>query len=342
MPALPLLPLFLALQAPERFAWTETAPLPAERVHFTPGWTAERYFTLQVHASRDCWTARQTQEGGLAAWTLARNAGFSDSRWSNPVVSIGPRVYAFGHWGQARTALVGPDGALSKWKNAMPEQGMGGAKEPLLWGGGAAGETGRLRVLYHAGGFEYEGENFTNPRSQNKVFYALVRPDGLLSDWKPTTRLPYHPMGPSVVFHDGRLFVFGGRGGRFGVGDAVDGMIDDVHSAPANPDGTLGKWTRLERRLPWKGCGIAAFVRGGLLYVIGGETQGDGAGTATAFTDRCARAPLTGGLLGDWEELPRLPAPTGKTPSGFIGDWFYIAGRSVGGRTPVYSVRIPK
>ncbi len=335
-----ILPALLAL-SPDGFSWTKATPLPADRVSYTPGWTVGPFFHLMVHGSRDCWVTRQSKDGQLAPWILVRDQGFSDTKWSNPVVSVGPRVYAFGHWGRARTAILGPSGVLGKWQNAMEEEGMGGGKEPILWGGGACAEIGPTRVLYHVGGFEYEGENFTNPRSQNKVFFARIRPDGPLTNWKRTTPLPYHPMGASVVYHEGRLYVFGGRGGRFGVGDSVDGMIDDVYAARANADGTLGNWSKLSRKLPWKACGIAAFVKGGYLYVIGGELEGDGAGTATAFTDQCARSRIGPADLGPWEKLPSLPGRAGKTPHGFIGDWFYLVGLSAEGKTPIYAAKVP-
>lgn len=322
-------------------AWAENTPIPAERTHCIPGWTVGRFLFCQDRDSLDAWVAVQGKDGLLAGWSRVKNTGFTDSKWSNPVLSIGPRVYAFGHWGQARTALLEPAGRMGAWKNCMREQGMGGAKEPLLWGAGALAEVKGRRFLYHLGGFEYEGENFTNPRSQNKVFYAQVRPDGFTTDWLQTTRLPYHPMGASAVVHDGRLYCMGGRGGRFDAGDRVDGMVDDILSADVKDDGTLGGWTLLERKLPWKGCGIAAFVRAGWLHVAGGEIVGDGAGTATAFSDGFARAKLEDGALGPWEMLPSLPAPAGKTPSGFIGDHFYLVGLSKAGKTPVYSVRIP-
>lgn len=336
--------LILLLQAAtcEEFAWSEAAPIPAERVHCIPGWTVGPYFYCQERGSLDSWVTRQGKEGQLAPWVLVKNSGFTDSKWSNPVVSVGPRVYAFGHWGQARTAALDPSagGLLGKWKPAMKEQGMGGTKEPLVWGGGTSAEVNRVRYLYHVGGFEYEGPNFTRPRSQRKVFYARINPDGFLTDWVQTTPLPYHPMGASAVFHEGSIYVFGGCAGRFDTGDPFVGMADVIYRSAVRPDGTLGPWTRLGRSLPYKACGIAAFVRGGRLYVMGGETSGDGAGTATAFTDRCARARLSEGELEEWETLPALPAPTGKTPHGFIGSWFYIVGLAMGGKTPVYRVKV--
>lgn len=321
-------------------AWTRNTPIPAERETFVPGWTVGRQLFALAHGSEDAWTGVAGPDG-LLAWTLLPRSGFSASKWSNPVLALGARVYAFGHWGTSRSALLEPSGRMSRWTDAQKERGMAGARLPLLWGCGVLGELKRHRFLYHLGGFAYEGDHFTNPRSQNKVFYAAVRPDGLLTGWQATTPLPYHPMGACAVFHEGRIYAGGGRGGRFGAGDAVDGMIDDLYRADLREDGTLSEWTRLERKLPWKGCGIQAFLRDGWLYVAGGELEGDGAGTATRYTDGFARARLEGGQVGEWEPLAPLPAPTGKSPAGWIGDTYYIVGRSSGGRTPVYSLRFP-
>jgi len=330
--------LSLALSADD-LLWTEVEPIPAERKNHTPGWCAGPFLACQVHDSLDTWVTRQTRDGRLAPWTLVKNSGFSDSKWGNPVLSVGPRLYSIGHWGTSRTALVDAGGRPSKWKDT-PTRGMG---EPLLWGAGAVADLKKVRYLVHVGGFEYEGENFTKGRSQHKVFVAGLLPDGSVTAWRQTSPLPVVLMSPSAAFHDGWLYVFGGFSRKFAPEDkGTDRMVEAIYAGKVGLDGSIAEWKTLERKAPWTGMGIAGVVHEGWLYLAGGETAGDGAGTATAFSDKVARARLDGGEVGEWELLPTLPAATGKTPHGIIGDWFYLVGLSRSGKTPVYALRLPK
>jgi hypothetical protein len=292
--------------------------------------------------SLDTWITRQGKDGQLAPWTLLKNCSFTDSKWGNPVVSQGPRLYAFGHWGTSRTATVDATGRPSKWKDAQKAPSMG-KNEPVLWGAGTLVDLKRARYLVHVGGFEYEGENFTKGRSQNKVFVAGILPDGTLTNWSQTTPLPVVTMSPCVSFHDGWLYAFGGLCRKFAPEDkGTDRMVESIFAGKVNLDGTVSEWKTLDRKLPWTGMGIACFIHNGFLHLTGGETAGDGAGGASAFSDKFARAKLGEGEVGEWEALPSLPGATGKTPNGVIGEWFYIVGLSKSGKTPVYALRLPK
>lgn len=327
------------VQSEEELRWTEGEAIPAERKNHTPGWTAGPFLACQVHDSLDTWVTRQGKDGRLAPWALVKNSGFSDSKWGNPILSVGPRLYSIGHWGTSRTAAVDAGGRPSKWKET-PSRGMG---EPLLWGAGAVADLKKARYLVHVGGFEYEGENFTKGRSQDKVFVAGLLADGSLTAWRQTAPLPAVVMSPTVAFHDGWLYVLGGFSRKFAPEDrGTDRMVDAIVAGKVALDGSIAEWKRLERKAPWTGMGIAAAVHEGWLVLAGGETAGDGAGTATAFTDKVARARLGDGEVGEWEPLPSLPAPAGKTPHGIIGDWFYVVGLSKSGKTPVHSMRLPK
>lgn len=120
---------------------------------------------------------------------------------------------------------------------------------------------------------------------------------GAVGAWTPlTSSLPESLVGPAATLFNGYVYVVGGllQNGN---------PSADVFSAPINPDGTLGTWTKSANPLPKPVSFATAFGFAGRLYVLGGD--------GTASTDPNAQGTATGiqnvnfttavnGVVGTW------------------------------------------
>jgi hypothetical protein len=136
--------------------------------------------------------------------------------------------------------------------------------------------------LYVVGGFDGFGV-------RTDVWSAPVHPDGTLGAWGPVTPLSRPRVNHSSVVAAGRLWVLGGYDGL--------ALVDEVLSAPLNPDGTVGDW-RETTRFPGARFDATAVAADGYMYLVGGNTDPQG---ATSPTNQLLWAPiLDGGALGEW------------------------------------------
>lgn len=287
--------------------------------------------------------------------------------------AIGRRIYVVGGVAGAGKApghgdaevissLVGPDGALGRWRSETP---LPEARYQV----GAASWRGRL---FAVGG--YEG----SPRSE--VFAAKTGDDGLLQGWTVVGRLPRACTNPGTAAAGGRLFVAGCS--------AIEGIDDSIYSAPIGEDGRLGEWEAVRFPHPLANCSLAvdgrrllivggairsheysaavyalpvrrgpdaggvsrvglapvgaaggaAGVAGGRLWILGGYTNAGVWGAPNFYRNVFESAPLTpDGGLGPWRTSALRLNPVASNPyAPYVGGAFYLLGGSTqSGRSDV-------
>ena len=180
---------------------------------------------------------------------------------------------------------------------------------------------------------------------------GTIQANGDITDWSAGQAPPSNGENPGVAVLQGRLYVFGARSGA-------------VAFAPLNGDGTWASWTVTTPSPVRLAANQTSFVYQDRLWVVGSyddgppqvyvaEADGAGALTWTLVTELPIRphssarvgdllvtafdessnpvlraAPMTGGGLGAWEQLPDIPGPTGSMFIG--GDRLVQVGGNVG------------
>jgi hypothetical protein len=125
-----------------------------------------------------------------------------------------------------------------------------------------------------------------------------------LSD--PLTGIPRGLLSATVVATDTMLYVIGGAS------DSSDTPSDLVMMAPLNPDGTIGQWA-LGPPLPNALRGHRAFIRNGVIYVMGGSV------TTTSRTDQVLTAHIQAdGTLSSWTPQDSWKLPTARSDFGVL------------------------
>lgn len=291
--------------------------------------------------------------------------------------AIGRRIYVFGGATdrvsagrgerEAYSGLVGPDGAVGRWRS----------EEPLPEGRYQVGAAAWGSRVYAVGG--YEG----SPRSE--VFAAEAGRDGRLGRWRSVGSLPRGCTNPSALAAADRLYVAGCS--------AVDGLTEEVFSAPIQEGGGLGRWTGVRLPTPTANCGLVqdgarilivgglkdprsysdviyalplvkegeapavtpvgrmsvgaasvpAAVFGGRLWVLGGLTNGGVSGAPNYYRDFLESAPVSrDGRIGAWRRSSaRLSPAASNTSVPVVGGAFYlVGGGTLSGRTDVVQ-RVP-
>jgi N-acetylneuraminic acid mutarotase len=151
------------------------------------------------------------------------------------------------------------------------------------------------RFVYVIGG----QQNSTDaPGGLTSVYQASVDPTtGVVGTWTQLTNssLPESLVGPAVTIFNGQIYVVGGL--------RVDGTPSpDVFSAPVNPDGSLGTWTKQANPYPTAVSFATAFGFGGKLYVIDGDPSSstDPNAQGSVGTNAVNFAGATRGTVGIW------------------------------------------
>jgi hypothetical protein len=191
--------------------------------------------------------------------------------------------------------------------------------------GVAFAQIGSSGYVYVAGGAGASGAPVAT------VSYASVNTDGTLGAWTAATALPMALEFPaavaatprnSAVMSNGFLYVVGGATSAAGT------PVSTVYRAPINPDGSLGSsWTTANALLaPLRS--VAASVRYGSMYVIGGATTSN-APVATAY-----RSPIQEDGAVTWKTQPSLPAARARFGFGAYGLYLYVVGGESGALAP--------
>ena len=164
-------------------------------------------------------------------------------------------------------------------------------------------------ALYVAGGHTSDG-----------VYFAVPAANGALAGWQATTALPGLRARHALAAWDGRLYVVGGEDGQ-------SDTVATVLYASVASNHTVGDWIETTP-LPEPRQDLAAVAHDGHLLALGGRSGGDG----NTQRDTVWAAPIrTDGSLGEWAELPPLPAARYNHAAFVRGDHVYVVGGRAGG-----------
>ena len=252
--------------------WTTSNSLPGTVAHSQAIVTKNRVYLLGGFTgnafSATVYTAPINPDGTLGAWTTG--ASLPDDVYHSQAIVTKTQVYLLGGntYGVSSstvyTAPINPDGTLGAWttSNSLPET-VANSQTFVT----------KNRV-YLFGGYDGNGLYSTT------TYTAPINPDGTLGTWTTTTSLPVTVADSQAIVTKNRVYLLGG-------------IIDDaysatVHTAPINPDGTLGDWT-ISTSLPATVYRSQAIVTKNRVHLLGGYVN-DTESSAT-YT-----APITAGL----------------------------------------------
>jgi N-acetylneuraminic acid mutarotase len=157
---------------------------------------------------------------------------------------------------------------------------------------------------------------------RDTVWFAQFNPDGTISSWAETTRLPYPSHSVAVVQWNGRLYILAGWNGF--------SQHDDVYFAEIEADGTIGSWIGTTSLPEARAHGYTAVVHDGAIYFIGGTTATN---PATLHRNVYYAAIQPTGEVGAWTETAALPVGLEAHTSVVVGDDIFVIG---GHRQPTY------
>lgn len=222
------------------------------------------------------------------------------NRFEYACAAVNGTIYVVGgHTGNAISELVfyskvSQDGVLSAWQAGNPLP----AKLAYVT---AAANKDKIYVL---GGASKEGYS-------DKVFYATIKEDGTVSEWKETTPLPKKMHAGSVVIVKDTIYHIGGtwRG---------------VWSAKINEDGSLGEWKDAQHLLSPRGSGVACTYNDNI-YLCGGV---DVSGTIKPDVFRTKVG--MDGTLDKWEKMTELPFANSSMAAVLDGKKIILLGGGAG------------
>ena len=301
---------------PPTLDWRAAATMPAPRDHHvtfvTDGWIFVAGGNTYASLRSDVWRARLLDDGSMGDWEPAAplpgpRAGHSVAVTERTVVLTGGQLTDRTNTPTTLVATIGPAGRLGPWSPGPP----------LPAGRFHHSSVTHKGWVYVTGGLE--------PRtSVASVHGAKLDANGVPTAWVDLTPLPTPRSHHATVVHEGALYVVAGLNGN-PAGEHQ--QLRDILRAPILADGSLGPWAEAGR-LDSAYATHAAFVRDGLLYVVGGVESN------ARFVGTVQRAPIhPDGSLGVFEPAAALPVGRGhvhQTP--LWKDWVYSVGGSASRR----------
>jgi hypothetical protein len=158
---------------------------------------------------------------------------------------------------------VAPNGIIGEWQRSGRYMGQGGR-------GAAAATDGRF--LYVMGGMR-EPQDSMSP----EVFYAPLGADGSVGDWRPTAALPTPLSNHSAYFHNGNIYIFGGR-------KTNASITNEVLVARVRDDGQLDPWEVSPARLAVPVEVASSCAADDFLFLFCGQTTGGGLHNAIQYS----------------------------------------------------------
>ena len=159
------------------------------------------------------------------------------------------------------------------------------------------------------------------PPTETPPAAPLTDPSLGIIPWSETTLLPnrssaalHPPQGLPLIFHNGYVYIFGGRG-------ANDERIISVYFSAINPDGTLAKWTQTTS-LPGKYMEHVEVKIGNNVYMITGADNSEDVYYASFNPD---------GSIGAWKKTAPLSPSRQTFAAVSYGNFIYAAGGNSGG-----------
>ncbi len=253
-------------------------------------------------------TALPAMNCGVLAWTKSnttsplRNHHFSVIAQSK----AGAFLYAIGGsnnnsvLNSVDRAMLAADGSVGAF--------MANGKLPL----GAAGLTGGLasNVVVIAGGLSAAGT------VTDKSFSAVVLDDGSLGAWKPAGSV-IHPRMHSGSFTKGdTIYVLGGFNDP--------SVWDDVVRATVSSDGTMSAWAPVGK-LPGPRSHMSVTFVDGYVFLTGGIDK-SALQSPPILADVWRGHLAEDGTLGEWTQMPKLPAALATHAGFFYGGYLYVGG----------------
>lgn len=142
-----------------------------------------------------------------------------------------------------------------------------------------------------------------------------------IEQWTPVRSYPLQVRWPEAVFHNGFIYVAGGK-------LSSNVPTDAVMYAAVNPDGSLAEW-RSASPLPGQRYLHAVAADENYLYLSGGWNS-EAPADQEAYKDAWRAPFLDGGGIGAWERLRDLPQPIRIHDSIVANGYLYLIGGFTG------------
>jgi hypothetical protein len=159
------------------------------------------------------------------------------------------------------------------------------------------------------------------PPTETPPAAPLTDPSLGIIAWTETIQLPnrssaalHPPQGLPLIFHNGYVYIFGGRG-------ANDERMTSVYFSAINPDGTLASW-RTTTSLPGKYMDHVEVKIGNYVYMITGADSSEDVYYTSFNPD---------GSIGAWKQTAPLSPSRQTFAAVSSGNFIYAAGGNSGG-----------
>lgn len=167
--------------------------------------------------------------------------------------------------------------------------------------------------IYAFGGFAYDENNLPKWRSLNVVERYNIDQDR----WERVGVMPRKRSSNVAVQIDRYVYLIGGWDSTPKFPNDIDGLF---HDRIDRYDLKTNTWLIMRAKLPTKRRAFSAFVRNGLIYLLGGISEG---GSHFSLSDDFTQYdPITG----VFKELPKLPFGTFAPAAGRISDYGVMFG----------------
>ncbi len=179
----------------------------------------------------------------------------------------------------------------------------------------------------------YNGYLFSVGGFTSTVYSNKINADGTLSGWTRLTNLPAARAHHKAVAYNGYLFVIGGT-----PTGAASSSVSTVYSTKINADGTIGSWNTLNT-LPVVNAMSSAVASNGYLFVLGGDSSGDG---SVALSTVYSAAIKSDGTIGTWATLNTLPQVLNRLSAVTSNGYIIVSGGHSGSaaKSTVYSAPV--
>ncbi len=249
--------------------WQTTGSLPEEIIWFNSIRNQDHIYVLGG-AKKDPDVFNTSSLSSVYMYTINNDGSLSNPLTLNslpqPVASGGVainknRIYYTGGFiripgspdffvqSKTYTAEILPDGTISNWIETTP-------LPTTLFGHGMIDTGSKIIIIGGRTSFWY---------SSDKVYEAVVNPDGSLGNWIEAALLPQSVANAGIVKSGNTIFVVGGANMQGNVTN-----LKNVYYANINNSGSIGSWTENTNSLPKPTCCGSLTASSTHLYYTGG------------------------------------------------------------------------
>jgi N-acetylneuraminic acid mutarotase len=250
---------------------------------------------------------------GIATYSVSQlPAMIGEARSSFGSLNYQDKVYVVGgHQGPEHTyppesftgRMTGFDLATGEWKNLAPRLNPSHGFQITAYD----------NSLFAFGGFAYEANNYPKWKSIDVV----ERYDIASDRWEEVSRMPRRRSSNVTVRLDDKVYLIGG----WDASPKFSGDLDGTFHAEIDVfDLKTYQWTTLDYQLPKKRRAFNAFVKDGMIYLVGGISEG---GSHFSLLDDFTQFDPKNGTF---TEFPKLPFATFAPASGQLKDKAFVFG----------------